>query len=108
MVRKKTLSPEQRQALEQDREELWKKVSEIDEEAERYLQAIFDSVGNKPVVRNPDVKKHPDYKRWERQGFFKSDPGFWEINPTDEPKMQAITAAWRHGFTFNCLLKPGE
>lgn len=69
---KKTLSPEQRQALEQDREWLWKKVSEIYEVADRYLQAVCDSVDNKPVVCDPNVKKHPDYKRWERQGFFNS------------------------------------
>ncbi|MGB9687994.1 hypothetical protein [Thermogutta sp.] len=108
MAEKKRLTPEQREALEKEREQLWDKIFEIHAEAKRYLQSILDSVGNKPVVRNPHVKDSPDYEEWKDRGYFDPNPSFWEIKPDDHPKSKAIKAAWKHQFIFECLLTPEE
>ncbi|MBC7353284.1 MAG: hypothetical protein H5U08_13055, partial [Thermogutta sp.] len=77
--KKSSLSPEQRKALKNEREQLNKQIYDILDEADQYLQSILDSVGNKPVVRNPRVKENPWYEDWKLWGFFDPNPSFWEI-----------------------------
>ncbi len=103
-----TLTPEQRKLLEEEQERLWEEIEKINAEAEVYLQAILNSVGNKPVVRNPRVKENPWYEDWKRWGFFDPNPSFWEIKPDDHPKTKAIKDARKHLFIFECLLTPEE
>lgn len=106
--KKYVLTEEQRQKLMQELEVLGKQIDEIFEEADRYVQAILDSVGNKPVIRNPNIKKHPSYKMFEIAGFFDPNPSFWEIKPDDDPKVKAMKDARKRTFIFECLMTPEE
>lgn len=106
--KKNSLTAEQRKALRNEREQVNRQIYEILDEAEQYLQSILDSVGNKPVVRNPRVKENPWYEDWKHWGFFDPNPSFWEIKPDDHPKTKAIKAARKHEFIFECLLTPEE
>jgi len=102
------LTPEQIKALKQERDLLWQKIFAIDEEAERYVQSILDSVGNKPIVRNPHPEKNPMYDIHKSMRFFEDNPWFWEIKDDDEPKLKAMKAALRHTFIYEYLLTPEE
>lgn len=102
------LTPEQIKALKQERDLLWQKIFAIDQEAERYVQSILDSVGNKPIVRNPHPEKNPMYDIHKSMRFFEDNPWFWEIKDDDEPKLKAMKAALRHTFIYEYLLTPEE
>ncbi len=106
--KKYVLTEEQRQKLMQELEVLDKQINEICKEARQYVQSILDSVGNKPVIRNPNIKNHPSYKMFEISGFFDPNPSFWEIKPDDDPKVKAMKGARKRTFIFECLMTPEE
>ena len=102
------LSAEQIRALEKERDLLWEKIFAINEEAKRYVQSILDSIGNKPVVRNPHPEKNPMYDIHKSMRFFEDNPWFWQNKDDDEPKLKAMKSALRHTFIHEYLLTPEE
>lgn len=106
--KRRALAPEEIEALQKEREQLNQKIYAIYDEADRYVQSILDSVGNKPVVRNPHPEKNSMHNVYKDMGFYDPNPWFWEIKDDDEPKVKAMKAALKHNFIYDYMLTPEE